>query len=154
MVTIKQKTVVQVKVKGHCASHARTDIAVRDTETTIDEPQARGGTNMAPSPTETALAALVGCTNVIAHKIAHKYSVEFQAMEVDLEALFDRRGVTLAEEIDVPFPEIKLTISVTTDASEAQIETIKTELAMYCPVAKLFRMAGSKLTEEWAVTRP
>ena len=31
--------------------------------------------------------------------------------------------------------EIKLLISVTTDADAAQIETIKSELAMYCPVA-------------------
>jgi uncharacterized OsmC-like protein len=154
MATIKQKTVVRAKVEGRCRSHARTDIVVRDIELTIDEPLARGGTNLGPSPTETALAALVGCTNVIAHKIAHKHGVEFQAMVVDLEAMFDRRGVTLAEEIDIPFPEIKLMIDVTTDASDAQIEIIKTELAMYCPVAKIFRMAGTKLTEEWTVTRP
>lgn len=151
---IKQKTLVPVKIEGRCASHARTDILVRDTETTIDEPVERGGTNLAPSPTETALAALVGCTNVIAQKVAHKHGVEFQSMTVDLEAMFDRRGVLLAEEIDVPFPEIRLLINVTTDATDGLIETIKNELAMYCPVSKVFRMAGSKVSEEWTVTRP
>lgn len=154
MVKIKQKTVVPVKIEGRCPTHSRTDILVRDTETTIDEPVERGGTNLGPSPTETALSALVGCTNVIAHKIAHGHGIEFQSMTVNLEAIFDRRGVLLTEEVDVPFPEIKLLINVTTDADDAQIETIKTELAMYCPVAKLFRMAGTKLTEEWTVTRP
>ncbi len=154
MVNIKQKTVVKVNIEGRCPTHSRTDIAVRDTETTIDEPVERGGTNLGPSPTETALAALVGCTNVIAQKIARKHGIEVQSMTVDLEATFDRRGVILEEEVEVPFPDIKLLINMTTDADDSLIETVKTELAMYCPVAKVFRNAGSKLTEEWTITRP
>jgi uncharacterized OsmC-like protein len=151
---IKQKTMVPVKIEGRCPTHSRTDIFVRDTETTIDEPIERDGTNLGPSPTETALAALIGCTNVIAQKVARKNGVVFQSISVDLEAMFDRRGVILAEEIDVPFPEAKLLINVTTDADVALMETIKTELAMFCPIAKLFRMAGTKLTEEWTVSCP
>ncbi len=154
MVNVKPKTIVKVKIEGTCPTHSRTDIVVRDTETTIDEPIERDGTNLGPSPTETALAALVGCTNVIAQKIARKHGIDVQAMAVDLEATFDRRGVILEEEVEVPFPDIKLLINMTTDADDSQIETIKTELAMYCPVAKLFRNAGTKLTEEWTITRP
>lgn len=154
MVNVKPKTIVKVKIEGTCPTHSRTDIVVRDTETTIDEPIERDGTNLGPSPTETALAALVGCTNVIAQKIARKHGIEVQAMAVDLEATFDRRGVILEEEVEVPFPDIKLLINMTTDADDSQIETVKTELAMYCPVAKLFRNGGSNVTEEWTITRP
>lgn len=154
MVNIKPKTKVKVKIEGTCPTHSRTDIVVRDTETTIDEPLERDGTNLGPSPTETALAALVGCTNVIAQKIARKHGVDVQAMAVDLEATFDRRGVILEEEVEVPFPDVTLFINMTTDADDSEIETIKTELAMFCPVAKLFRNAGTIVTEEWTITRP
>jgi uncharacterized OsmC-like protein len=154
LVTIKQKKKVKIKIEGTCPTHSRTDIVVRDTETTIDEPFERDGTNLGPSPTETALAGLVGCTGVIAQKIARKHGIDVQAMTVGLEATFDRRGVILEEEVEVPFLDITLYINMTTDADDAQVETIKTELAMYCAVSKLFRNAGSTVNEEWTITRP
>ena len=65
---IKQKTVVTYKTTATAVSHSRTDIPIRDLVAVVDEPQERGGTNMGPSPTETALTALIACTNVIGHK--------------------------------------------------------------------------------------
>ena len=50
------------------------------------------------------MAALVGCTNVITHKIAKKNGVQLKSMQVRLEADLDRRGVLLSEEVDVSFP--------------------------------------------------
>ena len=154
MVTIKPKTVVKMKLQGACPSHARTDVSVRDVRLTIDEPLERGGTNSGPSPTETLMSALIACTNVITHKIAAKHAIAIAAMSVDLEATFDRRGVTLAEEIAVPFPEITLTINLTSNANGAEIETLKSELAMFCPVSKVIRQSGTKITEIWNVERP
>jgi uncharacterized OsmC-like protein len=46
------------------------------------------------------MAALVGCTNVITHKVAHKNGVDIKSMNIRLEAQLDRRGVTLQEEIE------------------------------------------------------
>ncbi len=154
MVSIKPKTVVTMKLHGTCASHSQTDVAVRDQQITIDEPKVRGGTNLGPAPTETLLAALIGCTNVITHKIAAKNGVRIDALSVDVEAAFDRRGVTLVEEVAVPFPEITMRIDVTTDAEESAIETLKTDLAKFCPVSKVIRQSGSKLHEIWTVIRP
>ena len=65
MVTIKQKTTVKQRLTASCPSHSRSDISVRDVSLTIDEPKERDGTNLGPTPTETALAALAACTNVI-----------------------------------------------------------------------------------------
>jgi uncharacterized OsmC-like protein len=154
VVTIKPKTVVTQKLQGACPTHARTDVSVRDLSLTIDEPKERGGTNTGPSPTETLMSALIACTNVITHKIAAKHGIAIDAMSVDLEAKFDRRGVTLAEEIAVPFPEVTLTINLTSEASAAEIETLKSELAMFCPVSKVIREAGTRITEIWNVERP
>ena len=154
MVSIKPKTVVTVKLHGTCTSHSRTDVSVRDQQITIDEPEVRGGTNLGPAPTETLLAALIGCTNVITHKIAAKNGVRIDALSVDVEAAFDRRGVTLVEEVAVPFPDITMRIDVTTDAEESAIETLKSDLAKFCPVSKVIRQSGTNLNEVWTIIRP
>ncbi len=154
MVTIKPKTVVRMKLKGESTSHARTDISTRDVETTIDEPEARGGTNMGLSPTETLMASLIGCTNVIAHKCADRHGVDIKAMSIDLEAAFDRRGVTLQEELDVPFPEVTMKIDLTTAADDAAIERMKTDLNRFCPVSKVIRQSGTQINEVWTIRRP
>jgi uncharacterized OsmC-like protein len=154
MVTVTQKTVVTQKLQGRCASHSRTDVAVRDRSMVIDEPLERGGTNQGFTPTETLMASLIGCTNVITHKVAQKNGVAIKSMDVRLEAQFDRRGVQLQEEIDLPFPAVTLYIDLETDADPAALERVKRELAMFCPVSKVFRAAGIALKEVWNVSRP
>ncbi len=154
MVTIKPMTVARMRVAGEAASHSRTDVTVRDVATTIDEPEERGGTNKGLSPTETLMASLIGCTNVITHKIAAANGIQIAAMSVKADADFDRRGVTLEAEVDVPVPEIRLKIDLSTTASESEIEMVKRELAKFCPISKVIRQAGTKIVEEWTVTRP
>ena len=154
MPIVGEKTTIKMRMQGAAASHSRTDVGIRGLTTIIDEPVERGGTNLGMSPTETFAAALIGCTHVISHKIAHKNGVEFQAMNIRLEADFDRRGVTLAEDVAVPFPAMVLHIDVTTSASAEQIRRIQEELAMYCPIAKLVRASGTVLTENWNVIAP
>lgn len=154
MATVKPKLFNQFKITGDCISHSRTDCEVRDVEVTIDEPRERDGTNMGLTPVETLMSALLGCTNVISHKIAEKNGVKFDAMTIDADVTFDRRGTQLVEDVRVPFPEITLTINVTTAADDAAIETIKTELAKFCPLAKVLREAGTNIIEVWNVTRP
>ncbi len=154
MATPRAKTVVAMKLACDCPSHARTEVRVRDTHVTIDEPVDRGGTNQGPTPTETMLAALAGCTNVIANKVAHHHGVAFTDFHVEVRAKFDRRGVTLAEEIDLPFDDIEVFIQATTDGDAAAIEKVKADLPKFCPVSKVFRQAGARVTDVWSITRP
>ena len=115
-------------------------------------PLERGGTNQGFSPTETFAASLIGCTNVISQKIAHKNGLHMTISEIRLEAQFDRRGVTLAEDVAVPFPAMTLHIAAITDATPEQMTQLQLELAMYCPIAKLVRASGTQLTELWTIT--
>lgn len=154
MSAVREKTTIKMRMQGAAASHSRTDVSIRGLTKIIDEPVERGGTNLGMSPTETFAAALIGCTNVISHKIAHKNGVQFQRMNIRLEADFDRRGVTLVDDVAVPFPAMVLHIDVTTAATPDEIEQIKSELAMYCPIAKVVRASGTVLTENWTVTAP
>jgi uncharacterized OsmC-like protein len=150
----KAKTVVTMKLDGSCASHSRTDVSVRDLKSTLDEPAERGGTNQGLTPTETLMASLIGCTNVITHKVAEKNGVDIDSLTVKLEAQFDRRGVTLAEEVNVPFPSVTLTIDLVTGADEAAVEKVKRDLHKFCPVSKVFRACGTELKEVWNVRTP
>lgn len=154
MVKIRQKTTIEMKLSAVAETHARTRVKVRDVEDLIDEPEVRGGTNQAPSPTETLMSSLIGCTNVITQKIAHKRGVEISAMDIRLSAQFDRRGVLLEEEVDQPFSDLVMDIDITTNATDDQMTAIKADLAKFCPVAKVFRGSGVSVTENWHVTRP
>ena len=153
MVTITPKTVVQYKMSGKAASHSRTDIETRDVSVTIDEPIARQGTNMGLAPTETLIAALIGCTNVIGQRVGETHGAHFDDLKIDAVAEFDRRGVMLQEEIEVPFPKITLTISGKSSADAATIEKVKTDLAKFCPIAKVIRAAGTEIEEIWNIEK-
>jgi uncharacterized OsmC-like protein len=153
MVVVREKTTVTQRIHGNCPTHSRTEISVRDVKAVIDEPKERDGTNMGPTPTETMLAALIACTNVISHKCAKKHGVEFKAMTIDAESTFDRRGTQLLEEIEVPFPKIRLVINVKTDASEPDMEKVKADLHRFCPVSKVVRNSGTQIEEVWNVMR-
>src|SRR5215469_87032 len=123
MVTVREKTTVIQRIHGNCPTHSRTEISVRDVGT------------------------------VIGHKCAKKHGVELKAMTINAESTLDRRGTQLLEEIEVPFPKIRLLIDVTTDASKADMEKVKTDLRRFCPISKVIRNSGTELEEVWNVTR-
>ncbi len=143
------KTFIDQRLQGLGETHARTRVLTRDVGVIIDEPLARHGSNQGLTPTETLLASLIGCTNVVASRIAEREGVTFQNLRIVVHAKLDRRGAALEAEIEVPFPEVGLTITVATNATPAQLDFIKTELGRYCPIAKILRAAGTKLVETW-----
>lgn len=147
---IKMKTSVKLKVSAQCPSHSRADVTVRDVGLIIDEPSERGGTNAGPTPTDTVLGALAGCSNVIGHKCAKALGVDIGHLNINLEAEFDRRGVTLVEEIDVPFTKVVQTIEYSGTASEDEVAKVAAEVEKFCPLAKLFVGSGTELVTTWA----
>ncbi len=136
------------------SSSTRTDVAVRGMTVTIDEPPERGGADDGATPPETLLAALLGCTNRISHKIADANGFDIQHMSIGLTAAFDRRGDNLEADVDVPLADVELRIEVTTNGGERAIETLKSDLRKYCPISKILRQAGTNLTEVWSLHAP
>ena len=146
---IVAKTTVKLRAEATCPSHSLANISIRDIAFAIDEPVERGGTNLGPTPTDAALAALIGCTNVIGHKCAAKLQIDIGHLDISASCDFDRRGVTLTEEIDVPFEKIQLKIQTGNAVSAQDLQRLKSEIEKYCPLAKLFRQAGTIIEEEW-----
>ena len=151
MTNMAQKSEVIMSMSATGETHARTKINIRDVSSVIDEPEARGGTNQGLTPTETLMASLIGCTNVISKRIAHKIGIELGEMDIQLSAKFDRRGTMLEEEIDVPFSEVIMDIEVDTNATEEQINMLKIDLAKFCPIAKVLRGSGVNIIENWII---
>jgi len=150
---ITHKTLVPMAVSAECPTHARTSARAGKHKIVIDEPAPRGGSDLGPTPIETMIASLLGCTNVILNRVAEKNHVEVTALSLAAEASFDRRGVMLEEEVAVPFPKIRLTINLTTPATDTDVQRLKSDLGKYCPVSKVIRQSGTKLQEIWNITR-
>lgn len=146
---IKPKSSVVLKAAAQCPSHSLAEISIRDLTFSIDEPTERGGTNKGPTPTDTVISALVGCTNVIGHKCAEMLSIDIGHLQIDVSCEFDRRGVMLSEEIDVPFTKIVLNVKSDGPATENELQTVATEVGKFCPLSKLFRQAGTVIEENW-----
>lgn len=147
--SVREKTTVRLRATGEGVSHARMDVAVRDLIVPVDEPAARGGTNTGAAPTEMALAALAGCTNVIGHKCAAALGIDPGTLRVEIEAEFDRRGVTLTEEIDRPFVAIRQRVSCDGPAEAEALARLGAEVARFCPLSKLFEAAGCPVHTNW-----
>ena len=150
---IQIKPAITMKMEGEANTHALTKMKVRDLSILTDEPVERGGTNNAPSPTETMLASLIGCTNVITQKIAAKHGIDVLRLKIVATAQFDRRGVSLEDEIKVPFPEIDLNIELTTRGDDADVAVLQMDLSKYCPISKILRESGTKINENWTINR-
>ena len=151
---IPMKPAITMKMKGEANTHALTRMEVRDLSISTDEPVERGGTNTAPSPTETMLASLIGCTNVITQKIATKHGIDVIRFKIGVTAQFDRRGVSLEDEIKVPFPEIDLNIELTTHGDDADVTVLQMDLSKYCPISKILRESGTSVNENWTINHP
>jgi len=149
---VQQKTTVILRAEAECPSHSQANVSVRDLSFSIDEPTERGGGNTGPTPTDTALAALIGCTNVIAHKCAASLNLEIGHLSITAKCYFDRRGVTLAEEIEVPFEKVVLDVKASGgQVDQAQLDQVAAEVAKYCPLSKLFIGAGTVIEQTWQI---
>ncbi len=139
----------KIDVKGHSITDARTEMVARGKVIATDEPPERGGTDLYASPLETMLSSFLGCTNVIGNYVAGLLKMNVESMEFDVCGHFDTRGVFGKAEIGTPFPTIELTVRIKTDATDAQIEKLKTIVAEKCPVSVLLRRAGCEIIENW-----
>ena len=96
--------------------------------------------------------SLVGMEIDMAREVADKMGVEIANMDIEISYDFAFLGARIIEEVALPFPEIRMTINLSTDATTEQLDQIKKDLARFCPVAKMIRNAGCNIVETWNVT--
>ena len=141
---------VEAVSTGHCRVEARA----RHHTVVIDEPEIRGGSDSAATPLETMLSSYLAYLNVIAHLVADEMGIAIDALSMSLDAAFDTAGVGTTTPTTLPFPEIALTMNVTTGASDEALARLRADLEKRCPVTVLFTQAGTRIAQTWNVTRP
>jgi uncharacterized OsmC-like protein len=95
----------------------------------IDEPNSVGGENSAPSPGVYGLGALTGCVAMAVKNQAVMSNVSVTAIEVDVEADYDDRGMYHMDGVSPGFTDFRLCINVNSPAPQEKItEIIETAL--------------------------
>lgn len=138
---------IHVAAKAHSAD--RTEVTAREHTITIDEPKSRGGTDSGPTPLETLMAALAGCTTVILNKIAGERGWIVADLEIDVTGHLDPRAIRTGTPVPVAFPEIDLRIAGRITGDDVDLQALRDELAFRCPVSALLRASGSDIREDW-----
>ena len=141
-------------IEAAATSHCRLEARARQHKVVIDEPEIRGGSDSAATPLETMLASYLACLNVIAHLIADEMGITLDALSMSLDAAFDTDGVRNTTPTTLPFPEIALTMNLTTGASDEEIARLRTDLERRCPVTVILTQAGTRIDATWNVRRP
>ena len=95
----------------------------------VDEPVSVGGDNSAPSPGIYGLTALSGCVAMSIKGQAALDGMLINAIDVEVEADYDDRGMFAIDDIPPGFLEFRLKIDVDTPASEEEVRKI-TERAL------------------------
>jgi putative redox protein len=141
-----------IQCSGRAVHEARMDMTIFGHAVIIDEPPARKGTDLGPTPVDLFVAALAGCTNVILHKIAGERNVRITSLEIDLDAPLDPTAILGIAPIERPIETVRMTVRLATDAPSEQVAAMREALAWRCPVGVMLRQAGIVIEETWQVS--
>jgi uncharacterized OsmC-like protein len=96
---------------------------------------ATGGNGLSACSGDMLLEALVACAGVTLNAVATALGIELRDATLDAEGDLDFRGTLgVSKEAPVGFQDIRLRISLDTDASEDQIATLLRLTERYCVV--------------------
>lgn len=132
-----------------------------------DVPKRMGGTDDAPQPVETLLAALLGCTQATAIFVGRNMvpRILIDKIDFDIQAERDERGALTMPIHETPVIPARLkrihgTIHVFAKStlSQEQLATLTTQTEARCPVASMVIASGCNLDVKWidgmAVLKP
>lgn len=151
MLNVKEHKLIKVALEGYAPTASLTEVRVRGHSFVIDEPPYRHGTDVGPTPLETLLGALIGCTNVIARRIAMEMKIDLKIDKIDVLGHLDHRGIDRVADVPVPFPTIELKVNATTSGTEEDMLRLREDMNARCPMSVILRQAGSQIVESWDI---
>ena len=96
---------------------------------------ATGGSGFAACSGDMLLEALVACAGVTLNAVATALGIELRDATLQAEGDLDFRGTLgLSKEVPVGFKNIRLQVTLDTDASEEQLDTLLRLTERYCVV--------------------
>jgi uncharacterized OsmC-like protein len=96
---------------------------------------ATGGNGLSACSGDMLLEALVACAGVTLNAVATALGIELRDASIEAEGDLDFRGTLgVSKEVPVGFQDIRLKISVDTDASDSEVSTLVRLTERYCVV--------------------
>ncbi|MEM9682897.1 MAG: OsmC family protein [Pseudomonadota bacterium] len=127
-----QRTYCSVATVGE---GTRCDVAEAGRTLTLDVGKALGGQDAGPNPSMVYRSAMSGCIAIGVKQWAARRDVPVEHVEVSLETDVDARGQLGVRDDIVPgFEAIRLSIVVTSTASQEEIEQLVTASLKYSPL--------------------
>lgn len=118
----------------------RSEVNVRDHVFQVDEPPPMGGDNAGPNPVELTLAALGTCQEMTYRLCATAMGIEIARVSAKVEGDLDMRGLFAVDDAVRPgLQKVRLTITLESNASPAELEELKCHVNAHCPVLDILR---------------
>jgi len=106
---------------------------------TVDEPAALGGSDIAASPVEYALAALVSCQVVVYRLYAENLGIQVNDVQITADGQLDVRGLFgIDPSIRPGFSSVDLKVQIAGPESAERYEELRQAVDAHCPVLDLF----------------
>jgi len=105
----------------------------------VDEPQALAGDDVAASPVEYALGALISCQIVVYRLYAQALGIQVDEIDISSEGDLDaRRLFGIDESVRAGFGAVRLDITITGPESQERYNELREHVDAHCPVLDLF----------------
>ena len=137
----------------------QSEVYVRDLPVGyLDEPKELGGRNKGPTPLESVLASLCGCTAMIVHIMQREMGFKLTALRCEADGVTDVRRVEMKrsgkkysqiEPISYHFHAVRQRIYVVSDEDDERLAQLKAQVARLCPVSRLLEDAGVAFDVSW-----
>ncbi|ERH08394.1 MAG: putative redox protein, regulator of disulfide bond formation [halophilic archaeon J07HX64] len=123
-------------VSASSESNTRTLVEVREFEFVVDEPAELDGTNEGPNPVEYFIGSWAGCLNVVTHAVAAERDIDIEGIEFEIAGELDPRALLgIADDVRAGYQEIRVNMSVESEADEAELAALGEAVEQRCPVA-------------------
>lgn len=127
------------KVRARGEGAVATRVTAGKHEFFVDEPAALAGDDIAASPVEYALGALLGCQVVVYRLYAQALGIRFDAIDISAEGDLDAaRLFGIDEGVRAGFGAIRLDIAITGPETDERYQELKAAVDAHCPVLDLF----------------
>ncbi|MCY3769310.1 MAG: OsmC family protein [Gammaproteobacteria bacterium] len=130
-----EKARAEVHAESRLVDAFRSHVKTRGFEVIVDQPANMGSTDQGPRPSEYVLAALAACHEVTYRLYADAMEIDLQEVAVSVTGVSDAKGF-FGLDADTPagFSEINGTVSLTSNATQEEIERLRQAVNRHCPV--------------------
>ena len=123
-----------VRAESRQRSGFESEAKAGECRVVLDQPSALGGTERGPRPGEVVLMALASCQEHTYRVHAALLGIPLEDIRVELEGLVDGRGFLGEESVAPGFSEVRGTVTIRSNASEAELDRLQEAVDRHCPV--------------------